>query len=295
MAQAFARFGSKVTLIESGPRLLPKDDPEAVEVVTRILTGEDGVRLLLNTEILQVSSTALEKSLTIRQNQQQLNIPCDAILVAAGRTPRLEALQGDHADVRLDPKLGVLVNDFLQTSNPRIYASGDVCSAFRFTHAADFMSRIVIQNSLFMGRARFSRLLIPWCTYTSPEIAHVGMTSQEAAGQGIAITTVTQPFSGNDRAILESRDEGFVRLHLKQGTDRILGATIVSEHAGDLISELTVAMSVGAGAGKIASVIHPYPTQADAIRRLGDTCNKRRLTPLIQRLFRTWLTWRPFW
>ena len=295
MAQAFARFGAEVTLIESGPRLLPKDDPEAVAVVTRVLTEEDGVRLLLNTEILQVSSTAVEKSLTIRQNQQKLNITCDAILVAAGRTPRLEALQGDHAGVRMDPKLGVLVNDFLQTSNPRIYASGDVCSAFRFTHAADFMSRIVIQNSLFLGRARFSRLLIPWCTYTSPEIAHVGMTPEDAAGQGIAITTVTQPFSGNDRAILESREAGFVRLHLKQGTDRILGATIVSEHAGDLISELTVAMSVGAGAGKIASIIHPYPTQADAIRRLGDTCNKRRLTPLIQRLFRTWLTWRPFW
>ena len=295
MAQAFAAFGSEVTLVEAGPRLLPNSDPDAVSLVTRVLTEQHGLQILLNAEIRQFSVYGTEKQLTVNQGSQQRVLACDAVLIATGRTPNIETLQAEQAGVCTDAQRGIEVNDFLQTTNPRIYASGDVCTARRFTHAADFMSRIVIQNALFCGRARVSRLRIPSCTYTSPELAHVGLSSEEAARAGIAITTITQPLAGNDRALLDGQQDGFVRMHLQQGTDRILGATIVGAHAGDMISEVSVAMAGGLRAGRLASVIHPYPTQADAIRRLGDVCNRTRLTPLIQRLFRAWLTYRPLW
>jgi pyruvate/2-oxoglutarate dehydrogenase complex dihydrolipoamide dehydrogenase (E3) component len=148
-----------------------------------------------------------------------------------------------------------------------------------------------VRNSLFGGRARASRLLIPWCTCTSPEIAHVGLTAAAAAADS-SVRTLTQPFSGNDRAVLEGRPEGFVRVHFRHGSDRILGATVVGERAGDLISEITVAMTAGCGLKRLATVIHPYPTHADAVRRLGDQYNRARLTPFVQRLFRAWIKWR---
>lgn len=295
MAQAFAAFGSEVTVVEAGPRLLPQADGEAVNLLTRVLTEHHGIRILLNAELRQFAVQGTEKRLSIRQGVEEQTLACDAILLAVGRTPNIETLQTERAGVRTDPQRGIVVNDFLQTTNPRIYASGDVCTARRFTHAADFMSRIVIQNALFCGRARVSRLQIPSCTYTSPEIAHVGLTSDDAARAGIAITTITQPLSGNDRALLDGQQEGFVRMHLQQGTDRILGATIVGAHAGDMISEVTVAMTCGLRAGRLASVIHPYPTQADAIRRVGDLSNRNRLTPLIRKLFGLWLNYRPLW
>jgi pyruvate/2-oxoglutarate dehydrogenase complex dihydrolipoamide dehydrogenase (E3) component len=184
----------------------------------------------------------------------------------------------------------VKVNDRLQTANPRIYAAGDVCSPYQFTHAADFMARIVIQNALFLGRARVSRLTMPWCTYTSPEIAHVGLYPSDAERIGVAIDTLVQPLDDVDRAILEG-DEGLVKVHLKKATDSIVGATIVAPHAGEMISEITLAMTAKLGLRRIGSTIHPYPTVAEAIRKLGDQYNRRRLTPSVKRLFGAWLRW----
>ncbi len=183
-------------------------------------------------------------------------------------------------------RTGVQVNDRLQTTNPAIYAAGDICSPYKFTHAADFMARIVIQNALFRGRAKASALTIPWSTYTSPEIAHVGVTPQLAEQQGLAIQTFTQEFSEVDRAILEGETAGFVRVHVKRGTDQVLGATIVASNAGDIISEISLAMTQGLGLKKIAAAIHPYPTQAEGIRKVGDQFNRTRLTPLVKWLFR---------
>jgi pyruvate/2-oxoglutarate dehydrogenase complex dihydrolipoamide dehydrogenase (E3) component len=153
------------------------------------------------------------------------------------------------------------------------------------------MARIVIQNSLFMGRAKASRLIIPWCTYTSPEVAHVGIYPRKAAELGVQLTTFTQPLSGVDRAILDGEDQGFVRVHCRKGSDQIVGATIVAEHAGDMISEIVMAMKHRIGLGKIASVIHPYPTQAEAVRKLGDQFNRTKLTPTVKSLLRKWLSW----
>jgi pyruvate/2-oxoglutarate dehydrogenase complex dihydrolipoamide dehydrogenase (E3) component len=203
----------------------------------------------------------------------------------------VESLGLESAGVAFNHE-GVQVDDRLQTTQPGIYACGDVCSRFQFTHAADFMARTVIQNALFLGRARSSTLLIPRATYTSPEIAQVGINETEAAAQGIELSTFTQQFSGVDRAILDDRTNGFVRIHTRKGTDRIVGATIVAENAGDLISEISVAMRGKVGLGSLASVIHPYPTQADAIRKLGDAYNRTRLTPFVKSLMERWLAWR---
>jgi pyruvate/2-oxoglutarate dehydrogenase complex dihydrolipoamide dehydrogenase (E3) component len=180
----------------------------------------------------------------------------------------------------------------LRTTNPRIFAAGDVCFPQKFTHTADSLARIVIQNALFFGRARASALTIPWCTYTSPEIAHVGLYEYEALDRGIAVQTFEAELRDVDRAVLDGETDGFIRVYVKLGTDRILGATIVASHAGDLISEITVAMRNGVGLKGIGNTIHPYPTQAEAIRRLGDQFNRLRVTPFVKSLLETWLAWR---
>ncbi len=172
-----------------------------------------------------------------------------------------------------------------------IYAAGDICSRFKFTHAADFLARIVIRNALFLGRAKASALTIPWCTYTSPEIAHVGLYERDAIGQKTTVDTYVQELADVDRAILDGQSDGFVKVHVRRGGDRIVGATVVAEHAGEMISELTLAMVSGTGLGKLANVIHPYSTQAEAIRKTGDAYNRSRLTPLVKRLFEKWLAW----
>ncbi|NNE08382.1 MAG: FAD-containing oxidoreductase, partial [Gemmatimonadetes bacterium] len=181
------------------------------------------------------------------------------------------------------------VDDRLRTSNPKIFAAGDICSKYQFTHTADALARIVIGNALFFGRGKASALTVPWATYTDPEIAHVGLYPGDAKEQGIEIDTYTEELSHVDRAILDG-ECGLVKIHVRKGTDKIVGATIVAKHAGDLISEITVAMAAGAGLGTIAKAIHPYPTQAEAIKRLGDAYNRTRLTPFVKSLFEKWFS-----
>ncbi len=153
------------------------------------------------------------------------------------------------------------------------------------------MARIVIQNALFRGRAKASSLVIPWCTYTSPEIAHVGLYEDEAQRQGVEVDTYTQELAEVDRAILDGQDDGFVKILTRKGTDQIVGATIVAHNAGDMIGEITLALTHRLGLKRIASTIHPYPTQAEAIRKVGDVYNRTRLTPFVKTLFRKWLSW----
>ena len=210
---------------------------------------------------------------------------------SARARPDLSARTGlEEARVKYSAK-GVQVDDNLRTTNPDVFAAGDICSPFQFTHAADFMARTVLRNALFKGRAKASALTIPWCTYTEPEIAHVGLSEKEAAEKGIAVDTFTRELRGVDRAILEGHTDGLVRVHVRKGTDTIVGATIVAGNAGDMISEISLAMTSGLGLGKIASTIHPYPTQSEAIRQVADAYNRGRLTPLVKTLFRYWLSW----
>lgn len=288
LAQAFQRFGSRVSLLEAKEQILTREDPDAAAIVQETFV-RDGVNLVLGCKIREVRRSGEKKIVAFDDGCPDLEV--DEILVGAGRTPNVDSLDLQAVGVRHDLRTGVEVDDRLRTSNRAIYAAGDVCFPYRFTHTADAMARIVIQNALFLGRKKTSELIIPWCTYTDPEIAHVGMYESDAHLEGIEVDTYVQPFSSVDRAITDGEEQGFVKVHVKAGTDRILGATIVARHAGDLISELTLAMSLGAGLGKLSGVIHPYPTQAEAIRKTGDSYNRTRLTPFVKRLFAKWLAW----
>ena len=249
----------------------------------------DGVKLLCCGRNLEIKNEGGIR-MTVESHGQGYDEPIDALLVAVGRAPNVENLNLEGVGIEFNNK-GVEVNDYMQTTNPHIYAAGDICSPYQFTHAADFMARIVIQNTLFKGRKKSSALKIPWCTYTSPEISHVGLYEHEANDQGIAIDTYVQHFSDVDRAILEGEDEGFAKVHVSKGKDTIVGATIVARNAGDMISEITLAMTHGLGLSQIGSTIHPYPTQAEAIRRLGDQYSRTRLTPFVKSMFHKWLAW----
>jgi pyruvate/2-oxoglutarate dehydrogenase complex dihydrolipoamide dehydrogenase (E3) component len=289
MAQCFARFGSEVFLVETDHGVLPKEDRDAAGIVRQALL-RDGVKILGHGKEVKVSPGEDGIHLRAGSGNGGYDIAVDQLLVAAGRAPNVEGLGLESAGVSFD-KSGVTVDDRLRTTNPKIYACGDVCSRFQFTHAADFMARMVVQNALFKGRKRASALLIPWSTYTSPEIAQVGLNAAEAEAQGVAVDTYTQEMAKVDRAILDDETEGFVRVHVAKGTGRIVGATIVAAHAGEMISELTLAMNGKLGLGRLGASIHPYPTQTEAVRKLGDLYSRTRLTPFVKRLFNKWLAW----
>src|SRR3989442_311712 len=280
MAQAFARFGSEVYLIEALHGILPREDRDAAEIVQSALLN-DGVRLLCCGKDLELLPSENGIRMRAESHGKGYDLVVNELLVAAGRAPNVEGLGLEAVGVEFHKK-GVKVNDRLQTTNPRIYACGDVCSPFQFTHEAEFMARIVIQNALFKGRKRVSDLIIPWCTYASPELAHVGLSEAEAKEKGIAIDTLTQELRKVDRAILDGEPDGFVRVYLRKGTDELLGATVVASHAGDLIGELTLAMTGKIGLKIVGATIHPYPTQAEAIRKTGDLYSRTRLTPFVK-------------
>lgn len=289
MAQCFARFGCTVYLVESTHGILPREDQDAARMVLNALE-RDGVRLRCCARELRVSPADDGIRLQLKSHDHDHDLVVDRVLVATGRSPNLEGLGLDAAGVAFEAK-GVRVNDRLRTTNPRIYACGDVCSPFQFTHAADAMARVVIRNALFHGRARASALLVPRCTYTSPEIAQVGFQNHQAEEVGTPVDTFEVPLGHVDRAVVDGETGGFVKVHVRRGTDRIIGGTIVANHAGDLISEITVAMRGGLGLRRIGDAIHPYPTQAEAVRRTGDLYQRSRLSPFVRRLFGKWLDW----
>ena len=289
LAQAFSRFGSRVTLIELGPHILGREDRDAAEILQNRLLNE-GIDLQLGVKILKVEKQDTNRMVHLERDGQQIEVAIDQILVGVGRAPNVEGLGLEAAGVRSD-RNGITVNDRLQTTNANIYAAGDICSAYKFTHTADAQARILLANALFKGRQKVSDLIIPWCTYTDPEVAHVGMYERDAAAQGIEVTTLTVPLAGVDRAVLDGETEGFARVHLRKGTDRIAGATIVARHAGEMITEFSLAMTNKLGLRAIAGTIHPYPTQAEAIKKLADSYNRTRLTPFVKRLLSGWLKW----
>jgi len=282
LAQAFCRLGSRVTALEMLPQVLGKEDPDAAAIVERRLRT-DGVAIVLGARIERAERRGRDKVLVYEAGGARREVACDAILVGAGRAPNVEGLGLEAAGVACG-RDGVTVNDYLQTTNRRIYAAGDVASRFRFTHMADALARIVLANALFGGWKKASALHVPWCTYTSPEVAHVGLYAEEAKARGHAVDTLTIPMAEVDRAVLDGDEAGFFRVHLERGRDRILGATLVSAHAGETISEVTLAMTRRLGLATLAGVIHPYPTEAEAIRKAADEYNRGRLTPTVKRV-----------
>ena len=287
LTQAFQRFGSQVTVFSRGDRILEKEDPDAAGMVESSLR-HDGVNFAYHTRYKGVESRNGNPPITVLLEDgdgRERSLEFDALLVATGRKPAVNGLGLEAAGVSYDARVGIAVNDKLQTTNPDVYAVGDVASKYQFTHMADFMARLVIRNALFFGRDKFSNLLVPWATYTDPEVAHVGLYEKDMEERSIEYATFRREFSEVDRGIVDGETDGFVKIHVKKGTDQILGATIVGGHAGDMISEITVAMQSGMGLGKLANVIHPYPTAAEAIRQCGDAYNRARLTPTVKGIF----------
>lgn len=288
LAQAFRRLGSKVTIIQHG-HFLPREDPEASALLAATFEAE-GIEVFLESRPVRAEQTATgAKRIVIEQNGVEKAVEGDEILIGAGRAPNVEGLGLEAAGVQFDVRKGVTVNDHLQTSNQRIYAAGDCCMEWKFTHAADAAAQIVVQNALFGGRKKLSALNMPWCTYTDPEIAHVGLYEHDAQKQGIETRSFKFELAENDRAQAEGETNGFVKIAVKKGTGKILGATIVAAHAGEMIGEISVAMAAGLGLGSLGSVIHPYPTQAEAIKRAAGLYNQTRLTPAVARLLKGWL------
>jgi pyruvate/2-oxoglutarate dehydrogenase complex dihydrolipoamide dehydrogenase (E3) component len=291
MAQAFARLGSHVTLLDIAPHVLPREDADAAALVQRQLVAE-GVRLELGVKIGEVRQRASEVVATVERpgpgGAEAVEVAGDRILVATGRAPNIEDLDLDTAGVAFTPQ-GVTVDHRLRTTNRRVYAAGDVCSAFKFTHAADAMARIVIQNALFYGRKKASALVIPWCTYTDPEVAHVGLYEQAAREQGRKVETITIDLADVDRAVVDEETEGFVRVHHERG--RLLGCTIVAPHAGDLIGEAAYALTHGGTLNMLSATVHPYPTRAEALRKAGDAWRRTLLTPRLKRWFERYFRW----
>lgn len=296
LAQVFARFGSEVTLLEAMPQILIREDRDAAQIVQRALE-RDGVKIVVGCKIsgvgcrMAVEGRSEGKTIIAEHGGKRHELSVDDILVGVGRAPNVEGLGLDVAGVEVD-KAGVKVDDRLRTANPNIFAAGDIASPYKFTHVADAEARIVIANALFFGRGRRSRLTVPWCTYTEPEIAHVGMYEKEAEERGIPIDTFTVEISTMDRAVLDGEEEGFLKVHVRKGSDRIVGATMVAGRAGDLISEVTLAMTGGVGLKRLSSTIHPYPTLAAICARAGDAYNRTRLTPRARKAlgFLLWLS-----
>jgi len=291
LAQALARLGSEVTIIAKSLHLLDKEDRDAAEVLARSF-DRDGIRCMLNAEVVKVSHNSQGKAIHVRRPEGEETVVADEILVGFGRVANVDGLGLEAAGVEYDARRGVAVDDRMRTTNRRIYAAGDACLTHKFTHTADATARLVIRNAFFWGRGKLSALNIPWCTYTDPEVAHVGLRAQEARGSGLEVATFTRGFETNDRALTESRAEGFVRVQVKKGSDQMLGATIVGGRAGELISEISVAMAGKMGLAALAGVIHPYPTLAEAIKGLADDCNRGRLTPIRAALLKRILRWR---
>jgi pyruvate/2-oxoglutarate dehydrogenase complex dihydrolipoamide dehydrogenase (E3) component len=286
LAQAFARLGCQVILFHKHSHLLDKEDADAAEIVQNVFIRE-GIHLVLNSQIERANKTTEGKTIDFISNGTKQSIIVDEILVGAGRAPNVEGLNLEAVGVEYD-RQGVKVNDYLQTTNPKIYAAGDICMNWKFTHAADAAARIVIKNTLFspfgLGRSKLSNLVMPWCTYTDPEIAHVGMYEREAQSKGIDVNTIKIPMSSVDRAIADGEESGFVKIHHKKGSDEILGATIVARHAGEMISEVTTAMVNKVGLNGLSGVIHPYPTQAEGIKKAADAYRRTLLTPTSKKI-----------
>jgi pyruvate/2-oxoglutarate dehydrogenase complex dihydrolipoamide dehydrogenase (E3) component len=291
LAQAFARFGSEVHLIQRPAQILEREDRDAAERIERALQ-RDGVRLVVATSVARARRAASGKVLELESRGVPRELEVDEVLVGVGRAPNVQGLGLEAAGVEYDERKGVEVDDRLRTTNPRIFAAGDVGSRYKFTHMADALARIVIRNALFFGREKASELVVPWCTFTDPEIAHVGLYPHEAEEAGRRIDTYTVELSEVDRAVLDGEEEGFLKVHVEKGGERILGATLVSRHAGETISELTLAIVSGAGLSTLSRTIHPYPTQAEALRKAGDLYQRSRLTPRVAGWMRRFLAWR---
>jgi pyruvate/2-oxoglutarate dehydrogenase complex dihydrolipoamide dehydrogenase (E3) component len=228
--------------------------------------SRDGVETRLNTTVAGAHKMNGAKLIDAINEDLRYSIPVDEIVLTTGRVPNVEELGLEAAGVDCEPTQDIKVDDFLRTTNHDIYAAGDVCKALKFTNVAEASARLAVRNALGGKTDRQSHLAIPWCTYCDPEIAHVGMHVREARRRAIPVKSYTVMMQDVDRAITDGKDDGFVKIYVRDGTDSIMGATIVASRASELINEVSVIMSAGIGMRQLANIIHTYPAQSDAIR-----------------------------
>ncbi|MDH3520746.1 MAG: mercuric reductase [Myxococcales bacterium] len=292
LAQAFRRLGSEVVMLHADSHILPREDSDAAQLLHAQLERE-GVRILGAVKVAKVDARGSEKALrVILPDGGAEEILVDEILLAVGRAPNVEGLGLEVAGVAYDAKRGIRVNDYLQTTQRRIYAAGDICMRWKFTHAADAAAKIAVTNALFLRTQKLSSLVMPWCTYTDPEVAHVGMFARDAQAAGIELDTFHVPLREVNRAVTDGEEAGFVKIHALKGRDRIVGATIVAAHAGEMISEVTLAIANKLGLRAVLKTIHPYPTQAEGIKRAAGLYARQQLTPRVKRWLERWMALR---
>jgi len=265
LAQAFCRLGAHVTIIQDEPKFLPLEERDAAELLSRSM-ARDGVEIRLNTSVVGARMQGGAKILDATSDAVKSTVTADEIILSIGRVPNVEGIGLDRASIAFAPDIGITVDDYLCTTNEDVYAAGDVSAAHKFANVAEAAACLAVENALTGAMKRQSELTVPWCTYCDPEIAHIGMQVWDARERSIPIKTYTVMMQDVDRAITDGQDEGFVKLHVREGTDRILGGTIVASRASEMINEVSVAMSAGIGLRDLARVLHTYPAQSEAIR-----------------------------
>jgi pyruvate/2-oxoglutarate dehydrogenase complex dihydrolipoamide dehydrogenase (E3) component len=291
LTQAFARLGSTVSIVEMLDRLLIRED-QAVSDLMRARFEREGIAVHVQSKATEVQQSADGYALTIVDPQgQEQSIPFDQILVSVGRAPNVAHLNLEAAGVQYSPK-GIAVDAYLRSSARHIYACGDVVGPYQFTHTADFQARLILRNALFPGKSKIDYRVVPWCTFTEPEVARVGLNETDAQTQEVPYDRYTYALSDLDRAVCDREDEGFITVLTKKGSDQLLGVTLVGAHAGDLIHELALALHQNIGLKQIASMIHIYPTMAEVSKRIADTFQRTRLTPSTKRWLKRYLHWR---
>jgi pyruvate/2-oxoglutarate dehydrogenase complex dihydrolipoamide dehydrogenase (E3) component len=293
LAQAFTRLGSTVHVLEAGPRLLPREDHETAELLRQRLDAE-GVRVRLGTTVTRVERGPAGRGIRVSAttggdgtsgSPEVLTLDGDALLVATGRTPRLDGLELARAGVEAG-KGGITVDDGLRTTAQGVWAAGDCVGPLRFTHVADYQARLVIRNAFFplSGKADYS--VVPWVTFTEPELAHVGLTEDEARERhGDGVRVWRRPFADVDRAITDGETAGLVKL-VTTGRGKIVGGHILGHGAGNMIGEITLAMKHGISAHALGNTMHPYPTYPEAIKQAAEQYTKSRFTGRVKAVAR---------
>jgi pyruvate/2-oxoglutarate dehydrogenase complex dihydrolipoamide dehydrogenase (E3) component len=292
LGQAMNRLGVKVTIIQAVDQILRKEDCDVADCMEALLEAE-GIHVLRSSKTTRVfmrdGKIHLDLIRTPRGSHdgEQLKAVADTLLVSAGRSPNVEKLDLGAAGVKFNRR-GIQINAYLQTSQPHIYAAGDIVGPYQFTHTADAQARVAVRNILMpfqFLRAKIDYSVVPWCTYTAPEIARVGLNESEAKQQSISYDLICVRINELDRAIVEREELGFVKVLTPKGTDQILGVTIMAAHAGDLLHEFVLAKKFRIGLSQLAATIHAYPTFAELARKVGDHYNKKRLTPFVKKIF----------
>ena len=265
LAQTFCRLGADVTIVQNEPKFLPLEERDAAEILSRSM-ARDGVVIRLNTTVVGARMENGVKVLDAVDNDARSTIAADEIILCIGRVPNVAGIGLEAAAIAFSPETGITVDDCLRTTNADVFAAGDVCMTHKYANVAQASALLAVQNAFSGTMARQSELTIPWCTSCDPEIAHIGIQVWEARQRRIPVKTYTIMMQDVDRAITDGQDDGFVKIHVGEGTDRILGATIVATRASEMINEIAVAMTAGIGLRGLARVLHSYPAQCDAIR-----------------------------